>query len=128
MLKIDGSFVRDVLKDARAESMVRAIAQLARSMSITTVAEYVETPEIGERVAALGVDYGQGFAIGRPISFADLLTELPLPDAADEETTQNSQIIPAEPVAEAAQATRTDETDQTIEEPLPVTWYAGAGQ
>ena len=46
MLKIDGSFVRDVLKDQRAESMVRAIAQLARSMSITTVAEYVETEEI----------------------------------------------------------------------------------
>jgi len=37
MLKIDGSFVRDVLRDARAESMVRAIAQLARSMSITTL-------------------------------------------------------------------------------------------
>ena len=42
MLKIDGSFVRDVLKDSRAESMVRAIAQLARGMSISTVAEYVE--------------------------------------------------------------------------------------
>ena len=34
MLKIDGSFVRDILKDARAESMVRAIAQLSRSMGI----------------------------------------------------------------------------------------------
>lgn len=80
MLKIDGSFVRDVLKDSRAESMVRAIAQLARSMSITTVAEYVETEAIALKVAELGVDYGQGFAIGRPIPLADLLTELPLPD------------------------------------------------
>ena len=51
MLKIDGSFVRDVLKDPRAESMVRAIAQLARSMSITTVAEYIETEEIGDRAS-----------------------------------------------------------------------------
>ena len=82
MLKIDGSFVRDVLKDARAESMVRAIAQLARSMSITTVAEYIETEAISARIAELGVDYGQGFAIGRPIPLADLLTELPLPSAA----------------------------------------------
>jgi diguanylate cyclase (GGDEF)-like protein len=79
MLKIDGSFVRDVLKDPRAESMVRAIAQLARSMSITTVAEYIETEAISIRIAELGVDYGQGFAIGRPIPLEDLLTELPLP-------------------------------------------------
>ena len=78
MLKIDGSFVRDVLKDPRAESMVRAIAQLARSMSIATVGEYVETEEIRARIATLGVDYGQGFAIGRPAPLDDLLAELPL--------------------------------------------------
>jgi diguanylate cyclase (GGDEF)-like protein len=81
-LKIDGSFVRDVLKDTRAESMVQAIAQLARSMSLTTVAEYVETEELRNRVAALGVDYGQGFAIGRPAPLQELLTELPLIAAA----------------------------------------------
>ena len=85
MLKIDGSFVRDVLKDARAESMVRAIAQLARSMAITTVAEYIETEAISLRIAELGVDYGQGFAIGRPIPLADVLTELPLPSDATAE-------------------------------------------
>jgi EAL domain-containing protein (putative c-di-GMP-specific phosphodiesterase class I) len=82
-LKIDGSFVRDILKDPRAESMVRAIAQLARSMSLTTVAEYVETDEIRTRVATLGVDYGQGFAIGRPVPFTDLLSELPILVAAE---------------------------------------------
>ena len=78
MLKIDGSFIRDVLKDPRAESMVRAIAQLARSMSIATVAEYVETEEIRARIATLGVDYGQGFAIGKPVPLTELLAELPL--------------------------------------------------
>jgi diguanylate cyclase (GGDEF)-like protein len=82
MLKIDGSFVRDVLKDPRAESMVRAIAQLARSMSIATVGEYVETEEIRARIATLGVDYGQGFAIGKPAPLTDLLAELPLLVAA----------------------------------------------
>ena len=51
---------------------------VARSMSIETVAEYVETEEIRARVASLGVDYGQGFAIGRPAPFVDLLAELPL--------------------------------------------------
>ncbi|MDE2049779.1 MAG: bifunctional diguanylate cyclase/phosphodiesterase, partial [Gammaproteobacteria bacterium] len=76
MLKIDGSFVRDVVRDPRAESMVRAIAQLARTMSLTTVAEYVETDEIRARVATLGVDYGQGFAIAKPLPLDDLLAEL----------------------------------------------------
>ena len=77
MLKIDGSFVRDMLKDPRAESMVQAIAQLARSMNLITVAEYVETDEIRLRVATLGVDYGQGFAIARPVPFADAIRDLP---------------------------------------------------
>ncbi len=82
MLKIDGSFVRDVLKDPRAESMVQTIAQLAHAMSLTTVAEYVETEEIRSRVTALGVDYGQGFAIGKPEPLGEVLAELPLHVAA----------------------------------------------
>ena len=83
ILKIDGSFVRDVVRDPRAESMVRAIAQLARTMSLVTVAEYVETEEIRARVATLGVDYGQGFAIARPMPFDDLLAELSASPGAD---------------------------------------------
>jgi EAL domain-containing protein (putative c-di-GMP-specific phosphodiesterase class I) len=50
------------------------------------VAEYIETEAISNHVAGLGVDYGQGFAIGRPIALAELLNELPLPsDAAGEQ-------------------------------------------
>ncbi len=97
MLKIDGSFVREILKDPRTESMVRAIAQLARSMSIATVAEYVETEEIRTRIATLGVDYGQGFAIGRPAPLVDLLAELPLLVAAymaDTAPTVIAEILP----------------------------------
>jgi diguanylate cyclase (GGDEF)-like protein len=77
MLKIDGSFVRDVLKDPRAESMVQAIAQLAHSMQMITVAEYVESDEIRLRVARLGVDYGQGFAIARPAPMVEVIRDLP---------------------------------------------------
>jgi diguanylate cyclase (GGDEF)-like protein len=77
MLKIDGSFVRDVLRDPRADSMVQVIAQLARTMSLDTVAEYVETDEIRDRIAQHGVDYAQGYAIGRAESFEDLLKRLP---------------------------------------------------
>ncbi|HTY95056.1 MAG TPA: bifunctional diguanylate cyclase/phosphodiesterase, partial [Steroidobacteraceae bacterium] len=77
MLKIDGSFVRDVLRDPRADSMVQVIAQLARTMSLDTVAEYVETEEIRERIAQHGVDYAQGYAIGRAEPFEEVLKSLP---------------------------------------------------
>jgi diguanylate cyclase (GGDEF)-like protein len=93
MLKIDGSFIRDVIKDKRAESMVRAIAELARSMSIITVAEYIETEAISDHVAGLGVDYGQGFAIGRPIALAELLSELPLPSEQQGEEPAHDDIM-----------------------------------
>jgi hypothetical protein len=82
VLKVDGSFVRDILRDTRSESMVAAIAQLARGMSIETVAEYVETDEIRTRIATLGLDYGQGYAIGRPTPLAEILLELPVISAS----------------------------------------------
>lgn len=98
-LKIDGSFVRDILKDNRAESMVQAIAQLAHTLSLETVAKHVETEEIRSRIAALGIDYGQGFSIGRPEPFAELLAQLPILAAA----------VPVEEVP--AEATPADPTD-----------------
>jgi EAL domain-containing protein (putative c-di-GMP-specific phosphodiesterase class I) len=46
-------------------------------MSLDTVAEYVETDEIRDRIAQHGVDYAQGYAVGRAESFEDLLRQLP---------------------------------------------------
>jgi len=80
-LKIDGSFVRDAANNPRTESMVRAIAQLAHTMGMETVAEYVETDELRIRMAALGVDFGQGFSIGRPVPLAEVLGDLALYEA-----------------------------------------------
>jgi diguanylate cyclase (GGDEF)-like protein len=81
VLKIDGAFVRDAGVNPRTESMVRAIAQLARTMGMETVAEYVETDELRARMAGLGVDYGQGFAIGRPVPIDQILGDLALYEA-----------------------------------------------
>jgi diguanylate cyclase (GGDEF)-like protein len=78
VLKIDGSFVRDAITNARSEAMVKALAQLARSMGIATVAEFVETDELRIRMTNLGVDYGQGFAIGKPQPLEEVLQELSL--------------------------------------------------
>jgi Amt family ammonium transporter len=66
MLKLDGSFVHDLLGNPRSESLVRGIAQLGRGMNIETVAECVETPEVRDRLAQLGIDCAQGFLFGRP--------------------------------------------------------------
>jgi diguanylate cyclase (GGDEF)-like protein len=80
-LKIDGSFVRDALTNARSESMIKAIAQLAKVMCMETIAEYVETDNLRARMADLGVDYGQGFAMGRAQPLEDLLEELAIYEA-----------------------------------------------
>jgi EAL domain-containing protein (putative c-di-GMP-specific phosphodiesterase class I) len=77
MLKIDGSFVRELLKDPRAEGLVTGMINLAKSAGLATVAECVETDEIRLRLASLGVDYGQGFAIARPVPLADAIRDLP---------------------------------------------------
>jgi diguanylate cyclase (GGDEF)-like protein len=75
-VKIDGSFVRDILSNKNSLATVQAIVGLAEAMKIETVAEYVETDEIAVAVRQLGVDYAQGFAYGRPEPFDQLLERL----------------------------------------------------
>ncbi|MCC5867334.1 MAG: EAL domain-containing protein [Gammaproteobacteria bacterium] len=77
MVKIDGGFVRELAESRASTSMVTAIVQVARVMQLRTVAEYVENDLIRRRVAALGVDYSQGFLIGRPQALDDTLSALP---------------------------------------------------
>jgi diguanylate cyclase (GGDEF)-like protein len=82
MLKLDGSFVRDLLANTRSESLVRGIAQLGRGMDIETVAECVETAAVRDRLAELGVDCAQGFFFGRPRPLEEVLA-VELADAQD---------------------------------------------
>jgi diguanylate cyclase (GGDEF)-like protein len=65
-IKIDGSFVLDLLTNRRSAATVQAIAQLAKGEGIDTVAEFVETPAVAKALRALGVDYGQGYEFGKP--------------------------------------------------------------
>jgi EAL domain-containing protein (putative c-di-GMP-specific phosphodiesterase class I) len=73
-LKIDGSFIRDILQDERSQALVRAVAQLASAMGMETVAEYVETPQVCMRLIELQVQYGQGYAIGKPRPLTSILS------------------------------------------------------
>jgi diguanylate cyclase (GGDEF)-like protein len=75
-LKIDGSFVRDIMHDPVSESMVAAINQVGQAMHLETVAEYVEDDEIRRKLVSIGVDYGQGFGIGEPALFSQIRAEL----------------------------------------------------
>ena len=65
-LKIDGSFVRGLATDEIDRAMVEAVHHIGHIMGLTTVAEWVESPAILEKLRDIGVDYGQGFALGEP--------------------------------------------------------------
>lgn len=75
-LKIDGSFVRDLLTDDRSEGVVRAVLQIASQLGLDTVAEYVETEAVAARLRTLGVTYGQGYAFGAPVPLQAVLAGL----------------------------------------------------
>ncbi len=75
-LKIDGSFVRDVVGDDRSQAMLSAIVRLAQAMGLTTVAECVESDQIRDIVRRLGVDLGQGFSLGRPAPLEKVIPAL----------------------------------------------------
>jgi len=65
-LKIDGSLVKDIVKDPIDRAMVDAINRIGQVMGIQTVAEFVENDEILLCLKDLGVDYAQGYGIERP--------------------------------------------------------------
>ena len=75
-LKIDGALIRDLGVNARSKTLVRAIVQFAQKMKLHTTAACVESEAILSAVGGLGVDYGQGFAIGRPRPLEKVLQEL----------------------------------------------------
>src|SRR5215204_4493283 len=66
-LKIDRSFITDLIDEPDSEAIVRSIIELARNLGLETVAEGVEDERVCERLTGLGCDYVQGFAIARPM-------------------------------------------------------------
>ena len=74
-LKIDGSFVRQMLSEHTDRAMVQSIQQIARAFGIQTVAEFVESHDIRAALRLIGVDYVQGFAIHKPQPLAEVLAQ-----------------------------------------------------
>jgi len=75
-IKIDGVFVRDLLTSSRSEAMIEAVMRIAGELQLDTVAEFVESHAVCERLLAFGVTHGQGYAFGRPQPLAALLNSL----------------------------------------------------
>lgn len=78
-IKIDGTFVKDLASD-RSRTLIAHLVKLAGELDMTTIAEMVETEEQAAIVQALGVEFGQGWVFGRPIS--EPVVQTPEPGAA----------------------------------------------
>jgi len=70
-LKIDGSFVRDMVTSKMDHAMVAAINQIGHVMGVKTIAEFVENEDIIKQLKHLGVDFVQGYGISRPKPLSD---------------------------------------------------------
>jgi diguanylate cyclase (GGDEF)-like protein len=70
-IKIDRSFVRDMTRSEECAAIVRAVADLARSLNIITVVEGIETSNQLEMARSEGCDEGQGYLFGRPVPAAE---------------------------------------------------------
>jgi diguanylate cyclase (GGDEF)-like protein/PAS domain S-box-containing protein len=71
-VKIDGQFVRNVLRDGADECVVESIARMARAFKIHAIAERVESRDVMKRLGELGVSFAQGFFIAVPQPVAEL--------------------------------------------------------
>ena len=72
-LKIDGSFVADMVNNTIDHAMVAAINEVGHIMGIETIAEYVENDQIIKKLKEINVDYGQGYGIEQPRPIEDVL-------------------------------------------------------
>ena len=72
-LKIDGLFVRDMVKDRIDFEMVKSINDIGHVMGKKTIAEFVEDQKTLEVLREMGVDYAQGYAISKPIPVDEII-------------------------------------------------------
>ncbi|KGM55735.1 diguanylate cyclase [Lysobacter arseniciresistens ZS79] len=66
IIKIDGSFIRDLLTDPMSHAIVRAVNDIGHQRGMVVIAEWVSSVEVLDALAAIGVDYAQGFDLHRP--------------------------------------------------------------
>ena len=75
-LKIDGMFVKDIISDPIDKAMVESINKIGHVMGMKTIAEFVENDQIKTMLDTIGVDYVQGYGIGKPEPFKELIEKI----------------------------------------------------
>ncbi|MCF6309631.1 MAG: bifunctional diguanylate cyclase/phosphodiesterase [Sulfurimonas sp.] len=65
-LKIDGSFIKNILTDEKSLIIVEAIVLICKRSDIKVIAEFVHCKEVQEKIEELGIDYSQGYYFGEP--------------------------------------------------------------
>ncbi|MEM7432305.1 MAG: EAL domain-containing protein [Pseudomonadota bacterium] len=81
VVKIDGSFIRNLATDVTDRIFVRSIIDIAHALNIKTTAEFVENKELLEIIKGLGADFAQGHAIAQPFVLAPRFPATPAPKA-----------------------------------------------
>ncbi|MCQ8103991.1 DUF1631 family protein [Methylomonas sp. SURF-2] len=72
-LKIDGAFVKELATNKADLAIVKSMNEIAHSLNLKTIAEYVESAEIKDVLKQIGVDYGQGYFIHKPMPLKELV-------------------------------------------------------
>ena len=74
-LKIDGSFVRDIIEDDKSFVFVRSMTEVGHSLDMKVIAEFVESDTMFDKLREANVDFVQGYTVGKPVPIDSLLPE-----------------------------------------------------
>ncbi len=74
-LKIDGQFIKHLDTDPRDRALVQAFKDVGSSMAMQLVAEFVENDDITEILQQIGIDFGQGFGLAKPMPLDELIAQ-----------------------------------------------------
>lgn len=73
IVKIDGVFIREMLSNPIDHAMIRHVHEISKLRGQTTIAEFIETAEQLSALKTIGIDYGQGYYLGKPIPLTEWL-------------------------------------------------------
>lgn len=76
-LKIDGSFIRNMTHESIDYAMVKSINEMSQAVGMETVAEFAESDEILQLLKDIGIDYAQGYSVGKPLPLTAFFSRLP---------------------------------------------------